>query len=208
MTRWDRDDVRVDASEYASRFDDAEASGDEVHGEAALCDALLGRPSRVLDAGCGHGRVAIRLAALGHDVVGVDAAPDMVALARTLSTSVRWLDGDLVALDVLDLGAPFDLVVAAGNVVPLLEPGTEPRAVAQMASVLAPGGLLLAGFGLDADHLPLDDAPFALTDYDHWCAGAGLRPLERWSGWGQEPWDGGSYAVSLHARPGDGVGED
>ncbi|MFY0406946.1 class I SAM-dependent methyltransferase [Solicola sp. PLA-1-18] len=203
MTRWDDVGVRVDAGEYASRFAEAEASGQDVHGEAALCHALLGSPGRVLDAGCGHGRVAIRLASLGHDVVGVDAAPDMVALARTLSSAVRWVDGDLASLSDLGLGGPFDLVVAAGNVVPLLAAGTEAQAVRQMASVLRPGGLLLAGFGLDPDHLPLDEAPFGLDAYARWCADAGLVPAERWAGWAREPWDGGGYAVSLHARPGE-----
>ena len=39
-------------------------------------------PGRTLDAACGTGRHAARLAALGHEVAGIDLTPEMLALAR------------------------------------------------------------------------------------------------------------------------------
>jgi hypothetical protein len=60
---------------------------------------------------------------------------------------------------------------------------------------------VVTGFGLDADHLPLPEAPFGLTEYDAWCAAAGLELVERSSTWDGEPFtDGGGYAVSVHRR--------
>ncbi|NEE31692.1 SAM-dependent methyltransferase, partial [Streptomyces sp. SID7982] len=61
-----------------------------------------------------------------------------------------WLLGDLARLDTLGLDTDFDLVLAAGNVIPLLAPGTGPAVVGQLAAVLRPGGLLVTGMGLDA----------------------------------------------------------
>ncbi len=42
----------------------------------------LGPASRVVDLGCGHGRHALALARRGHGVLGVDAVPGFVALAK------------------------------------------------------------------------------------------------------------------------------
>jgi SAM-dependent methyltransferase len=42
----------------------------------------LGGPSRVIDAGCGDGRLSVRLAALGHEVVAIDVDPAQVDRAR------------------------------------------------------------------------------------------------------------------------------
>ena len=49
---------------------------------ARVLDLLGPAPRSVLDAPCGDGRIALRLAAAGHDVVGVDIMPGEVALAR------------------------------------------------------------------------------------------------------------------------------
>ena len=112
--------------------------------------------------------------------------------------------------DFVDLGGPFDLVVAAGNVIPLVAPGTESAVVANLAGVLRTSGRLVAGFGLDAAHLPLSKAPFGLTEYDGWCAAAGLTLVGRFAGWDGSAYNGagydraghdrGGYAVSVHRR--------
>ena len=120
--------------------------GADVHGEAALCAALVPVGSRILDAGCGTGRVAIRLAELGYDCTGTDLDPSMLAVARERAPQLRWVEADLSTLDLLAGGDPaYDLVVLAGNVVPLAAAGTEPAVVARVAAHLRPGGLLVAG---------------------------------------------------------------
>jgi SAM-dependent methyltransferase len=188
----------VSGAEYAAQFDALAATGVDPHGEASLCARLAAPGSRILDAGCGTGRVAVRLAELGYRCVGLDSDEAMLAHARTLSTAVEWVLADLS--EPVDLEAAFDLVVAAGNVFPLVAPGTEAAVLRAVSGYLAPGGLLLAGFGLDAAHLPLPAAPFGLAEYDEWCAAAGLVLEQRLSTWDGAAWDGGGYAVSIHRR--------
>jgi 2-polyprenyl-3-methyl-5-hydroxy-6-metoxy-1,4-benzoquinol methylase len=200
-SRWSEAMGRSDAAGYAARFDSLAAAGQDVHGEATLCAALVSPPARVLDAGCGTGRVAIRLAELGYDCAGVDLDEAMLAVARARAPQLPWVAADLGEVDLLAARhEPFDLVVAAGNVVPLVAPGAEPQVVARLAAHLATGGLLVAGFGLDRDHLPLAAGLVTLGDYDAWCSAAGLRLVRRLATWTGDEYDGGGYAVSIHGH--------
>ncbi|WP_433803458.1 class I SAM-dependent methyltransferase [Actinomycetospora sp. CA-084318] len=188
---------------YAERFATMAAEGADLHGEARRVHELLGAcPGDVLDAGCGTGRVAIHLAGLGHRVEGVDLDVSMLDEARAAAPHLTWHLRDLTALD---LGRRFDLVVGAGNLWPLLTPGTHARVVARLAAHLRPGGLLVLGFGLDDEHVPFtlpDGVPFPdLHAYDTAAVGAGLQLLTRTADWdGVEPYAGGGYAVSVHRR--------
>ncbi|MDS1269041.1 class I SAM-dependent methyltransferase [Lipingzhangella sp. LS1_29] len=186
---------------YDQRFSDLAASGVDVHGEARFCAARLRPGARILDAGCGTGRVAVWLAEQGFDCVGVDVDASMLDQARARAPQLPWVHRDLAELDSVDLGADFDAVIAAGNVIPLLAGGTEARAVGRLAERLRPDGLLIAGFGLDAAHLPLSEAPVQLADYDSWCRVAGLELRERYATWDGDPYTEGGYAVSVHTRP-------
>lgn len=170
-----------------------------MHGEAAFCESIVGPPARVLDAGCGTGRVALRLAERGFTCTGVDVDPSMLAVARERSPDLDWVAADLATLD---LGSTYDVVVAAGNVVPLVAPGSEAAVVTALAAHVAPDGVLVAGFGLDREHLPASAARVSLSDYDAWCAAGGLRLVGRFAGWSGDPYLGGGYAVSVHRRHG------
>jgi len=194
VTRWSGE---ATGEQYAGRFDALAATGADVHGEATLCESLMTPDATVLDAGCGTGRVAIRLAERGFTCVGVDVDPSMLDVARSRAPQLRWVETDLGALD---LGETFDLVVAAGNVVPLVAQGTEAVTVARLAAHVGEGGVLVTGFGLDRAHLPSVAALVALDDYDSWCADAGLRLERRLATWDGEPYSGGGYAVSIHQR--------
>jgi SAM-dependent methyltransferase len=197
MNRWAEIAGTERGARYAARFADLAAAGADVHGEARFCAALVPPGSRVLDAGCGTGRVAIRLAELGYACVGVDVDPPMLAEARRAAPDLVWVQADLASLD---LGREFDLVVAAGNVFPFLAPGAGPDVVARLAAHLRPGGLLVSGFGLDARHLPAGAVPVPAAAYDDWAAAAGLEPVGRHATWDGDPYDGGGYAVSIHRR--------
>jgi SAM-dependent methyltransferase len=198
MTRWTSGAGDAAGEGYAARFDALAASGADVHGEATFVESLVPPGALVLDAGCGTGRVAIRLAERGLATVGVDLDPSMLAVARDRAPGLRWVEADLSSLD---LGETFDLVVAAGNVVPLVAEGTEAQTVARLAAHVAAGGLLVAGFGLDREHLTSAATTLDLADYDSWCAAAGLVLERRLATWDGEPYDGGGYAVSVHRRP-------
>ena len=200
-TRWSGIAGRPSGEEYAARFAALAATGQDVHGEATFCAALLPPPARVLDAGCGTGRVAIRLAELGYDCVGTDVDESMLATARRAAPALPWVLADLATLDLAAAGIPerFGLAVAAGNVVPLLAPGTLAEAVARISAHLVLDGLLVTGFGLDAGHLPPGCPVTPLDDFDLACAGAGLELVDRFAAWDRQPWraDAG-YAVSVH----------
>jgi SAM-dependent methyltransferase len=202
VTRWTDATGGGGGRDYAARFDALAASGADVHGEATLCAALVPPGSRVLDAGCGTGRVAIRLAELGYDCTGADVDASMLAVARERAPDLTWVEADLSTFDLLAAGhPPYDLVVLAGNVVPLVAPGTESTVVGRVARHVRPGGVLVAGFGLVRAQLPTGAGLVDLADYDSWCVGAGLVPVRRLATWGGDPYDGGGYAVSIHTHP-------
>jgi SAM-dependent methyltransferase len=202
-TRWERiarQTVGEDyARAYADRFRRMAERGHDVHGEAAFVSGLLAPPARVLDAGCGTGRVAVRLAELGYDVVGVDVDVSMVEVARAGAPELDWRLGDLATLD---LGETFDLVLVAGNTIPLLEPGTLPDACARLGRHLSPGGVVVCGFGLDGAHLPGDCPPTALADVDAAFGVLGLDAVARYGTWEGDAFDPDrGYVVALYAEP-------
>jgi SAM-dependent methyltransferase len=99
---------------------------------------LLPPPGRrTLDVGCGEGRLARDLTALGHRVVGVDAAPTMIRFAREADPRGEYHVCDAAALPFDD--ASFDLVVAFNS---LMDVDDMPGAVRETARVLAQGGRL------------------------------------------------------------------
>jgi SAM-dependent methyltransferase len=125
------------------------AAGDDLAGEARLVDAMVPRSARVLDAGCGPGRVGSALAALGHDVVGVDVDPVLIAAAEEDHPGPVWLVGDLAELDLPSVGITegFDAIICAGNVMPFLAPSTRREVLARMGTHLREGGRAAVGFG-------------------------------------------------------------
>lgn len=195
-TRWNRTSAPR-GDDYDARWRSMADSGQNIHGEADLVEALLKESGgrRVLDAGCGTGRVAIELARRGFSVIGIDADPAMLATAHIKAPELTWLEGDLSEPDLSEPdvtgAAPVDLVLLAGNVMIFLEPGTEGRTLTNMAGRLADGGLLVAGFALQPDRL-------SLANYDDLADQAGLIPVARFATWDRQPFDGGDYAVSVH----------
>lgn len=187
------------AADYRKRFLDLEAAGTDIHGEARFVTTLVPPPSRVLDAGCGFGRLASKLTRLGHTAIGVDADEHLIELARE-DVDTRFFVADLSTLD-LRTEQEFHCVVMAGNVVPYLADDTLPAVLERLASHLAPGGYLVAGFGLSGDSLPDRAAVVDLRVYDRLAEAAGLSFINRYATWDRQPYaPGGSYAVSVHRR--------
>ena len=147
---------------YIERFRTMAADGVDLHGEARFVDVLVQRSARILDAGCGPGRVGGRLGELGHDVVGVDLDPVLIAAAEHDHPGPTWMVGDLAELDDFDfcgggVDPGFDVVVCAGNVMGFLDPATRRRVLSNLGAVLADGGRIVTGFGSGGGHYPFDD---------------------------------------------------
>jgi SAM-dependent methyltransferase len=188
-SRWQRTGAPR-GDEYDARWKALAAAGQDPHGEAGF--VMRFRPTSVLDAGCGTGRVAIELARRGVEAFGVDLDAGMLETARRNAPHLTWIEDDLSSLD---LGRRFDIVVMAGNVMIFVEPGTEAAVVARMAAHLHPGGRLIAGFQLGQT--------LGLDAYDAAATAAGLTLEDRFSTWDGDPFvtKGARYAVSVHVAP-------
>lgn len=137
------------------RFDFDEVFGDDyLHFYAGcLTDELSDRDAdeivtllglragdAVLDAPCGHGRIASRLADRGVRVVGVDASTTFLDAARRGRTDVDYRLGDLRELPV---DGPFDAVVSWFTSFGYFDDDGNRQVLAEYRRVLRPGGHLL-----------------------------------------------------------------
>jgi len=174
---------------YIQRFQDLADSGADLAGEARMIDAMAPRGARILDAGCGTGRVGGFLVDAGHEVVGVDLDPELIAVAREEHPKGEWLVGDLAELDV---PGDFDAIVCAGNVLTFVAPGTRLEILRRLGAHLREGGRLAAGFGADRGY----EFDTFLAD----AAAAGLRLDLLLSTWDLRPFTPGSdFLVALLA---------
>ncbi|WP_067669348.1 class I SAM-dependent methyltransferase [Nocardia miyunensis] len=137
------------STRYAERFRKLAAEGQDIFGEARMIDAMLRRGSRVLDAGCGAGRLGGYLHRAGHEVVGVDVDPVLIDAAELDFPGPRWLVDDLAQLDLPGQGvaAGFDVVLCAGNVMGFVAVSTRRDVLAGFARHIAPDGRVVVGFG-------------------------------------------------------------
>jgi SAM-dependent methyltransferase len=177
---------------YIERFRSMARAGDDLAGEARLVDALAPRGARILDAGCGPGRLGGYLAAAGHDVVGVDVDPALIEAAEQDHPGPRWLVGDLAELDLPARGItePFDVILSAGNVMTFLAPSTRGRVLGRLRAHLGDDGRAVIGFGAGRDY---EFAEFLNDAVD-----AGFAPDLLLSTWDLHPFtDDSDFLVAL-----------
>jgi len=183
------------STRYVERFRSMRADGKDIVGEARLIDAMLGRGGRVLDAGCGPGRLGGYLHDVGHVVVGVDVDPVLIAAAEEDHPGPTWLVGDLAELDLPARGveADFDVIVSAGNVMAFLAPSTRQAVLAGFARHLAPSGRVVIGFGAGRGY----EFPEFLAD----AAATGLETDLLLSTWDLRPFkDNSEFLVAVFSR--------
>jgi 2-polyprenyl-6-hydroxyphenyl methylase/3-demethylubiquinone-9 3-methyltransferase len=92
-----------------------------------------------LDVGCGAGLLTEPLARLGANVTGIDASPQVIAVARD-HAAASGLEIDYRAGDVQELGGRFDLITAMEVIEHVAEPAAFVRGLAKR---LAANGLLI-----------------------------------------------------------------
>jgi SAM-dependent methyltransferase len=198
QTRWVTDNGPDHAQWYIERFRTMAADGEDLAGEARLVDAMVPRAARVLDAGCGTGRVGAELAARGHSVVGVDADAQLFDAANADHPGPRWLVADLSELDLTSMGVPelFDAAVMAGNVMVFVAPGTESVVLTRVGAHVREDGFVIVGFGTDRG--------YEIDDFDDHVRAAGLFVEQRFATWYLRPWTpDSSFAVTYlrHVQP-------
>ena len=125
---------------------------------------------------------------------GTDLDADLLAYARADAPQIPWHHADLTDMQ---LSRRFGLIAMPGNVMIFCRVDHRRPIVAPLAAHLASDGLLVAGFSLDQG----GDA-LTLADYDEFCLAAGLCLVERYATWERAPYEGGNYAVSVHAIDG------
>src|SRR2546423_8424991 len=97
------------SGEMVRGYDEQTAASPLARADMAFCERAFPTPGRLVDLGCGTGRLCLPFATKGFDCVGVDLSDEMLAKARENAAGrpVRLLKANLV--DLADLpNAGFD----------------------------------------------------------------------------------------------------
>lgn len=151
------------AREYASRlFDELREKPLDRALLAAFAEQMPdGLP--VADVGCGPGHVTRHLHDLGLAAVGIDLSPEMIRVARERTPEVTFDIGSMLNLDAED--GSWGGIVAFYSVIHLNDDDV-PKAIAEFARVLVPGGPLLLAFHVTP---PADlDMSDGIVHLDEW----------------------------------------
>jgi len=209
-----KDAVRRHWAIRAATFDDAPNHGLHTPAQAAAWQIRLRRwagpdPVNALDIGCGTGFLALQLASLGHLVLGIDAAQEMLALAQAKATRDGLSNATFECADAERLpyqAGAFDMVIERHVLWTLPQPAL---ALAEWRRVLRLAGRLVliegdwrgpghADYAPLREHLPLFGGRPA-SDLAHILNEAGFIEVEREPLmdavlWGTEP-DRDRYAL-------------
>jgi ubiquinone/menaquinone biosynthesis C-methylase UbiE len=131
-------------------------------GPAVAAAARVEPGDRVLDVACGTGALTLAVAdrvGPGGSVLGLDANPAMLAVARRKPVPIEWLDGRAEALPLPD--REFDAVVSQFGFMFFED---RPAALREMQRVLRPGGRLAVAVCDAVDNSPGYAAFAALLD--------------------------------------------
>ena len=111
----------------------------DQHWQTDECSRTPLEGKTALDVGCGAGLLTEPVARLGAAVTGIDASPEVIAVAREHASAMR-LEIDYRVGDVQALEGEFDLVTSMEVIEHVADPGAFVKALAKR---LAPGGLLV-----------------------------------------------------------------
>ncbi|MDQ2852789.1 MAG: class I SAM-dependent methyltransferase [Actinomycetota bacterium] len=106
------------------------------HGEADIIHAALPSGATILELGCGTGRIADSLVALGHRVVAVDSSREMLSYLRSAEPVHS-------TIEALALAERFDGVVLASVLVNTFDPDQRTQFLRTAVRHMAPGATLV-----------------------------------------------------------------
>jgi len=124
---------------HVSHYDNNILSPVEVKVLVDYRDQLKGK---VLDLGCGAGRVLSYLVMLGADAYGVDLAPKMVERCRSVVPEASVCVGDVSALKGT-VDGQFDVVSAFDNLIDIFDDSHRRKVLADIRELVRPGGLFI-----------------------------------------------------------------
>jgi SAM-dependent methyltransferase len=115
----------------------------EVEQIVSLLD--LPKGAKILDLGCGQGRISIPLSQKGYTVTGFDGSPELFAAALRradeVGTEVQLIHGDMRELD---FDSEFDAVINLGTAFGYVEKEEEDlNILRRVRNALKPGGYFL-----------------------------------------------------------------
>jgi trans-aconitate methyltransferase len=96
---------------------------------------------RIVDLGCGVGKLSAEIAAKGATVIGIDADAEMIALARDKHPDIEFI---CAAGETFSLAAPVDAVFSNAALHWMKQPTP---VIARVAEALRPGGRFVAEMG-------------------------------------------------------------
>jgi cyclopropane fatty-acyl-phospholipid synthase-like methyltransferase len=128
---------------FVSEILDEDRTAREVAAVRRLLELEAG--ARVLDLGCGYGRVSLPLARMGCAVTALDASEPMLDVAgeraRAAGVAIDFVHRDMRELDASER---FDAVLSLGTALGYVEgEQADAAALAAAARALVPGGRLL-----------------------------------------------------------------
>ena len=179
---------------YANRWQMLAEQGHDIVGEARLIDAMAQRESRILDAGCGQGRLTGFLTDRGHTVVGFDVDPVLIDIAKEANPDATFYVGDLSTDEIPE--SDFDLIVSAGNVMGFLAPEGRQPALDHLYRALKNGGRAVIAYG---------SGPGRAWSFPEFFANAetaGFVVEHKFSSWELDPYtDRSEFLVAVLRRP-------
>lgn len=133
------------AAEYAALIPDTRYESAVDLAVLELFAEMVGPGRRVLDAGCGAGRMTVHLRGRHPDLAltGVDLSPAMLREARRIAPDVEFVQGALEALPFVE--ESFDGVLVWYSTIHTPDAGL-PAVFAELHRVVRPGGAVLLGF--------------------------------------------------------------
>lgn len=136
----------------------------DVEVEALVKYLELNSPQRILDLACGYGRHTNRLAALGHEMVGVDLMPGFLSIARqdaeNRNVQVDYCQGDMRQIDFVE---EFDRVMIVFTAFGYFDDDENLDVLKRVARALKPGGLFIVDF-LNRDTILRNFCPYYVVE--------------------------------------------
>jgi SAM-dependent methyltransferase len=132
------------AADMVAGYDEQMRASPLAAADVAFCEAAFPTPGRLVDLGCGTGRLCLHFAAQGYECVGVDLSDAMLAKARespgAAAPGLSFVKANLVDLTELR-AASFDYAACLFSTLGMVRgAGNRANVVANAFRLLKPGG--------------------------------------------------------------------